>query len=189
MIYTSITNGRDRSREDIPCFTVPMGFKSHRMNAKVYKVLSHLFVQEDSIWVDGNIYPKRDEAVLLEKLLGEHDVAAFKHPWRKTVSEEVQCILGLGFIEEEMSKAFRAKYKKHLENDLFECGILLRRNNARVKAFNEIWWQLLNEFPPRDQITFPIAITMVPGLKVRRLEANIREHRFFDFRAHSSKAG
>lgn len=187
MIYTAIIAGRDKARTDIQCFTTPMGFSTGRMNAKVYKILSHLFVKGPSIWVDGNIFPKVKEERMLEKLLQGYDIAAFKHPWRSTVDEEVQTIVELKLVEPPLAKSFRERFVDYLSEPLFECGVLVRADNERVRDFNLRWWALLNEFPPRDQITFPVAIKDVPHLRVRMLDADVRHHKYFDFQAHAAK--
>ena len=184
MIYTSIFGRRDNLRLDIPCFTTPLGFAMPSMNAKAYKVLSHLFVPQDSVWVDGNIFTKAKESDILDRLLGEHDLAAFKHPWRDTPAQEAQTVIEMGIANKYNVDLMLQLFPQLEKLPLYECGILLRRNNDLVRQFNEEWWRLINLFSSRDQITFPLAIERTPKLKVRRIEANLREHKFFDFHGH-----
>ena len=55
-IYTAIVGGKDPIRTDIKCFTDYDQFRRPVMNAKIFKILSHKFIDTDlSIWVDGNI--------------------------------------------------------------------------------------------------------------------------------------
>lgn len=178
MIYTAICGKIDPPRNDVECFTGNYGFTSDRMNAKIYKVLAHLFFTDDNVWVDGNIYPRKPEAELVEQLLGEHDIAAFKHPFRKDAMAEYNEIKVLKHPYRGMGWYL----EKATQKPLVECGVLLRRNNERVRRLNEIWWSLICRFTERDQVSFPCAAAMVPGLKLRVIDANLRECEWFEYR-------
>jgi hypothetical protein len=108
------------------------------MSAKIFKVLSHLYWEETTVWLDGNIFPLLPEWELVARCLSDADIALFKHPFRKNIMDEYREIKGLGLIAER--PAFPTGF---VDNRLFECGVMLRRHNAAVTRFNEIWWSLI----------------------------------------------
>lgn len=186
MIYTAIVGGRDPSRSDIHCFTGEAGFKSPRMNAKIYKVLPHHFLRVPwSIWVDGNIFPKVPHEIIVRELLSGADIAFFRHPYRRSVAEELALIQqhNLG-AEDNRLEGFSANYP--LETyPLFEGGIILRRHNPAVAQFNEHWWALICRYSGRDQLTLPIAMRDSEAeVQFKVIECNLREHWAFDFVPH-----
>ena len=80
--YTAIWGKRDPIRKDILCFTEKDGgkFVTPCMNAKQFKVLSHLYVDADvSIWMDGYVKPKVPVETLAA-MLGDADMVVFRHP-------------------------------------------------------------------------------------------------------------
>lgn len=181
MIYTSIFGNIDPPRIDVLCLGT-----SNRMNAKVYKVLSHLFTPpEPTLWVDGNIFPLIAEGEILSKMLCDADLALFRHPFRKNPLEEARELV---VTKSECSGLFRfveyygEAYLSALP--LYECGILARRPTEATRRFNEIWWNLISKWSVRDQVTCPIAIAE-SRIKINVIEANIRHHRMFRYVEHA----
>jgi len=113
------------------------------------------------------------------------DMSLFRHPYRTNVYQEA-VELGESKMEEKSKiDAFIKHFgKSFLENlPLYECGILVRRNNPACVKFNEEWWRLINKWSVRDQITCPIAIAS-SGIKVNVIKFNLRQHRLFRYESH-----
>ena len=56
-VYSAVTNGYDKlnNSNNRKIFSNFSKFKDPRLNAKIYKVLSHRYIDADySIWIDGN---------------------------------------------------------------------------------------------------------------------------------------
>jgi len=157
MIYSSITNSKDDPRTDVKCFTDYNRFKGGRMNAKIYKILSHLFIDEEySVWIDGNLILKVGEEELI-KLLGDKDVAVFRNPYKNSVYEEaVECIRleldNKDIIRQQIRKYTKERFVSH---DLGACFLIIRRHTEEVKRLNERWWAEVCRHSSRDQISFP----------------------------------
>lgn len=173
MIYTAVTS-RDAVRTDIKCFTekVYTEFKRPVLNAKIFKVFPYDFIDTDySIWVDGNIFPLVEDKRIVE-LLGDADMALWKHPTRTTVEEE------LGAIKHyypEMS-LYAENYWLRLQKEgfkddlgLYECNVLIRRHNEPIKQFMALWWEQITRWCSRDQMSFPYCLSKVP-IKLKVIE-------------------
>ncbi len=184
MIYTALSGNIDKPREDIKCFTTDVFF-DERMNAKLFKVLSHKFTSGTSIWVDANIELLIPEDRLINEWLDGYDMAVFKHTFRKDVYEEGELCSRLypeysDKIDEQM-----VRYKEEgFEGGIMaECGVLVRRNNPTVNQFNEAWWAEICRWSPRDQISFPYVASKFP-IKINYINGNVRQHNYFKYTKH-----
>jgi len=179
MIYTSIFGTLDPPRTDIQCFG-----GDNRWNAKVFKILSHLWCDEPCLWVDGNIFPLSPEAEILDSMLQDADIGVFKHPYRNTPTEELKVLVAGDILPQAQADNMMNEYGSALDTlPLYEAGIIARRPTDAVKRMNETWWKLVRRWSIRDQITFPIAVAE-SGIKLHVVEANLREHPMFKYVPH-----
>ena len=188
MIYTAIVGSLDQPRNDITCFGDVGMFKRPVMEAKRYKILSHLFFDDTTIWVDGNIFPLIPPEQLVDEFLGDADMAVWKHPQRDCIYDEVPNILGLGGDRGHMVEAQSEHYKKmgHPAHwGLGECNVILRRNNEKVRSFCNEWWSEICRWSARDQMSFPYLLRLHPELKVNFIEGNVRNHPYFRYVPHT----
>lgn len=170
MIYTAVSGGRDNIRTDIKCFTDYDRFNTGRMNAKIYKVLSHLFVDGLwSVWIDANLFLKVSEKELIE-LAGDSDMAVFKNPYRKNIFDEGMECIRLGLDDEETISEQLLRYKNEgfdiNGSGLGACFLIIRKNTPEINRLNEKWWAEICRGSSRDQISFPY----VYGDKVKYLD-------------------
>lgn len=189
-VYTAITGGRDEPRSDIKCFTEYSEFKRPVMNAKIYKILSHQYIDTDiSIWVDGNIFLLIDKEKLVEEFLGEADMVMFRHPLRKTVWDEFSVLeeddrFKNDYLQSQLAKQ-KAYYKKFLSGDcpIWECNFIIRRRNDRVINLMNKWWAEICKWNWRDQVSFPY-IVRNSDIKLKTINSNIRDNKFFKHIEH-----
>lgn len=186
MIYTAITNGKDNKRTDIKCFIKYNKFTEPRRNAKIYRILSHKFIDEEyALWVDGNIDLKVTEQELID-LMGDKDVLAFKHPYGRDClyQEAEECKrLGLDYpelIDEQIARYRAEGFKEH--QGLWQTGVLLRRQTEEVQRLNEKWWAELCLGSMRDQISFPYIF--YGKIKEIVIEGDPFNNRWFQKRPH-----
>ena len=133
-------------------------FKDQRREARMYKALPHLFLPgaTTSIWHDGTIGLK----VLPEDVvgfLGDHDVAAFQHPWHNTLTEEAAAIVREGkakrsAVREQLSAYTDKGYP--VSRAPFATGVLIRKHTGAITALNNAWWAEMTRFTLRDQLSF-----------------------------------
>lgn len=187
--YTAIVGDFDKPRYDVKCFTDKMGFVLDVMNAKIYKALPHKFINADvSIWLDGNIYLNTEKEKVAE-LLGDYDMAVFKHPSRTNVYEEAEAIKYFypsEFIKEQVDYQIACYKEAGVPTDIpmAECGMIIRQHNDIVQAFNEAWWAEICRFSFRDQLSFPVVASMFPTIRIKYLDDNVRTHEFFRYIPH-----
>jgi len=193
MIYTAIIGGKDADRTDgVKQFSENKLFYDPRMSARMYKALSHRFVEgSHTVWVDGNIYPKVLERKIIQ-LLGDQDMAVFKHPTRNSYEEEIKaCENFEKDSPDTMRKQVEGYRKRGFDvtpggHRLLAGGIIIRKNKPSVNAFNEYWWAEVCTKSKRDQLSLPWVIWRTK-VNCKVLEMDIRNNEFFEFRNHLIK--
>ena len=191
MIYTAIVGGKDAERTDgVKCFTENKLFYDPTMAAKIYKILSHRFIDTPySVWVDGNIYPKVSEEEIL-KLMGPQDMAVFKHPKRLSYEDELNaCETYQNGDKAIMTRQVEGYKKRGFEinssngNRLLAGGIIIRKNKPPINAMNEYWWAEICTKSRRDQLSLPWVIWKLK-INCKVIEMDIRNNQYFEFRNH-----
>ena len=152
-------------------------FKDNRRNSRVPKILSHQFIDtEYSIYIDGNISLLKPPELLVNRYLKDHDIALFKHNLRDCIyNEALKCAkAGLDdpeVIIEQVSAYEKKGYGKN--KGLCECGVMLRRNSAKLREFENTWWSEYTRHSVRDQISFMYAVDSV-GIRVNMIDMQWR---------------
>ena len=62
------------------------------------------------------------------------------------------------------------------DNQLFETGILMRRNCDSIKRLNELWWKELDTGSVRDQLSFPYVLWKNPDVRINAIEETFVSH-------------
>ena len=188
-VYTSITAGKDKPREDILALSGYNKFVSPVMNAKIYKVLAHKYLDCDiSLWLDGNIYLNVQPEQLVEEWLGDADMAIFEHYHHWKMSKEVEVIKSIfknrtPWVRDEVQEQLE-HYKDYRDMDLFMGGMILRKHNERTKRFNEAWWAEICRWSQRDQLSLPVILKQFPDLKVNVIKGSIKNHPYLRYETH-----
>jgi hypothetical protein len=125
------------------------------------------------IWLDSSMQLTRPDSVSwFIKQLGDKDIAFFKHPWRKTVKDEVD------FIEERLKindPYITPRYKNGLhkefleaygDNDLYASPVFTYKTSG-TKALWE-WWTLQSRYYTCDQVALSqalkdVQVAVLPG--------------------------
>jgi hypothetical protein len=161
-MYTSITGDYDPPRNDVEVFSEYNQFKDPRLNAKIYKILPHLFFDvKYSIWVDGNMFPKISKEELIDLLAGK-DIAVIRHSERNCLYKEADLCLATAknHINPDTQPLVDQVARYRTENfpegaGLAVCGMLIRRHTDTIKRLNEQWWSEICSGSFRDQVSFP----------------------------------
>lgn len=210
VVYTAIFGGKDKLREvnpvsgvDYVCFTNDRSLRSGcwkivvaeddpappRMRAKIAKILPHRYFPdyEYSLWVDGTHTPAVDPRYLVVKYLKTNDIAMFRHPVRDCLYDEMDACLkynkgNAADIRRQRDRYREEGYPPH--NGLATCSIILRRHRSDhlVQAMED-WWEQINRFSERDQISFNyvkhrhrLNYTAIPG--------HVYNNHYFHFQPH-----
>ena len=191
--YTAITNSKDKPRTDIKVFSKYNKFKDPVMNAKIYKILPHKFLDCNiSVWMDGNIYLIKPIEDVIKGWLGDNDIAFFRHYKSKDLDWELKWIkyVWRGRNRKVYEEAIKQveHYKKiglPKQKDMAMGGFIIRRHIPLVKQFNEAWWSEICKWGQRDQLSLPMILKRFPKLKVNRINENIKTTPNLSYNKHS----
>ncbi len=184
VVYTAIFGGYDELKIpeyinehwDYVCFTDNPNLKSELFkiklvkplyenstkNARMVKLLSHLFLigYEFSLWIDGSVKLRGmniDEHI--DVRLSHNYIALHSHVVRSCVYEEEDaCSQAQKDSSDILSKqvAFYKNEGMPQEFGLFETAEIARSQYSKhVHELNAYWWQQLDRFSIRDQISLP----------------------------------
>lgn len=180
--YQVNTNAKDEViNQDYPCTQFIDSydkFKDPRRNSRIQKILSHkYFDSEYTIYADSNMKLLIAPEVLIERYMQGYDMALFKHS-RGCIYKEALVVAQLGMDDVETI----IEQAKHYEDigfpkdiGMLQGGFIIRRNNDRVKRFNEAWWADYCRYSRRDQLSLMPAIDE-SGVKVNAIDLNWVDH-------------
>lgn len=177
VVYTAITGGRDKLKED-QCTEgarfiafldkeqesetwevrpAETQYPDARRNARAHKIVPHRYFEaEYSIWMDGTGRLHVPAAEVIERFLGDADMALATHP-TGCVYQEAEDVLRLGYDKKEVVEAQMNRYRQEgfPEKRGLSCTMLLiREHNATVQGICEEWWSELCSGSVRDQLSF-----------------------------------
>ena len=166
-------------------------FEQKTKNARMIKLLSHIFLinYDFSLWIDGSVKIRgRNIDELIEKHKNDY-IALHKHIKRDCVYDELKACLGLKKDNSEiMTKQIETYQKEGLPEN---CGIaetaeiLRKQRNENTKKLNTLWWNELNKYSIRDQLSFPYVVWKY-GFKYGIMEKNQWLDAYFTMHKHSS---
>jgi hypothetical protein len=131
-------------------------------NAKHHKVMIHAWVDcEISLWLDSNITLFKPPTQLVEQYLQDCDICTFTHWGRQCIYQEADTCSQLGLDDPEIIRKQMEKYR--IEgypemNGLNAGGFILRRHTKEVAEFNRFWWDQINQYSKRDQLSLNYCI-------------------------------
>jgi hypothetical protein len=191
-VYTSISNYKDLPRDDIKVFSDYNKFVSPVMNAKIYKILPHKFLDCDiSIWVDGNIGLLKPLEWYVENWLTDNDIVFFKHYKSKSLEWELKWIKYKFNRRSQISidADEQVKYYEKIglpgKEDMAMGGFIIRRHTPVVERFNEAWWAEICRWGQRDQLSLPMVLKRFPALKVYRVNEDIKNNQYLKYNEHN----
>ncbi|XP_022876150.1 uncharacterized protein LOC111394529 isoform X1 [Olea europaea var. sylvestris] len=176
-----------------------------RRNGKVPKILTHrLFPQAQySIWIDGKMELIVDPLLILERYLwrGKHTFAIAQHKHHRNIYEEADANkrrkrYARPLIDLHM-KIYRCEGmepwnpNKGTVSDVPEGAIIIREHTALNNLFSCLWFNEVNLFTPRDQLSFGYVVYRLGGLFKNFMFPNCEYYSIFILhphtREHSSK--
>jgi len=129
------------------------------MTNRLYKIKPHLYLPnyKASIYVDSNIKILKDPIGLFNNYLKSSNLLAIKHIERNCLySEALSCITN-GITDYNLTLKQMLSYANEgypVNNSLCENRILIRAHNEKeVISIMEMWWDELNTWTQRDQLS------------------------------------
>ena len=159
-----------------------------RQAARFYKALPHVWLSDAdiTIWLDANVTLLVDPARLIDEWLGDAQIAVTRHPSRNCAYGEADaCDRKRKAAHKELGRQKKA-YRDAgfpLNWGLAETRCVIRRNTPDVARFNAQWWEQIETFTVRDQVSFPFAAWKT-GVSVNYVDAWIPGHPWFRYHEH-----
>ena len=185
-VYTCIIGGYDQLKEPLftsesieyICFTNNVNVKSPNWKivlvqneqglenvrlARYIKMFPEKFLQKGgtSVWVDAK-YEIKDDLREYIKLYGKtENILCYPHPVRDCIYQEADTCIKDKRIDFESMHYQVEQYKKNgypIHSGLYETGCIVRNHNDKeVQTLMQAWWNEIEKFTHRDQISFPYA--------------------------------
>ena len=215
VIYTALFGDYDELLEpverfdncDFICFTDNENLKSDLWDIKVvekvdlplnmmnrrYKLFPHEYLAEYkySIYIDANIRVNQDITFLIQKYLMNTNkfIAIPRHPHRKCFYDEAPLLIRAGRVSFiEIYKQYFAYRKLEYYGQIFltENNIILREhNNEKCINLMKDWWEELNKFTQRDQISLGYVI-FKNNVEITFMDENARSNDIFTIYKHNN---
>ena len=194
VIYTAITNEKDPPRKDVLSLSGYNKFANPVMNAKIYKILPHKFLDYDiCIWIDGNISLNVTPERLVDEWLGDADMAVMEHYRKKDIYWERMMLQSTfkhrtPWVVDDVKNQIAYYEKNNLipaREEMVMGGLIIRRNKPIVNQFNESWWAEICRWSQRDQISMPVIIKQFPEMRLNRVPGSIKNHPYLKYVDHA----
>jgi hypothetical protein len=129
--------------------------KARYLKTNPHKVLPN---HDISIWMDHCFEPIfTNTTEFLNKIhFSDSQVMSYSHSERNCTYKESEIVINrkLDYPQVVQSQISRYQNEGFPENyGLFETGLTIRKNNNEVNQFNEAWWNEINKFSGRDQLS------------------------------------
>ncbi|XP_058112895.1 probable hexosyltransferase MUCI70 isoform X3 [Magnolia sinica] len=139
-----------------------------RRNGKVPKILTHRLFPEAqyTIWIDGKMELIVDPLLILERYLwrGKHTFAIARHKHHQSIYEEADAIKRRKRYARPLIDLHMKIYRyegmepwnpmKNTLSDVPEGAVIIREHTALNDLFSCLWFNEVNLFTPRDQLSF-----------------------------------
>lgn len=219
VIYTAIVNSYDSIKlpekldkridyvlfTDKPAFDVgvykirPISYFNEDVikTARYIKTHPHLLLNEYdiAIWIDSNITIIGDIYPLINKFINsKNPVGAVRHPIRNNIYEEIEeCILRNKDHNSTLQKQV-SNYKKldFYHSDLIESNFMMFKvKNRQVHKFLNTWWEEIDKFSRRDQLSLNYSLlkNRINWHRILDRPESIRNHHLFAFTPHDLNQG
>lgn len=138
-------------------------FNNSNLNAKLYKVLPHLYFKCDySLWVDGSIEIYGNIMNLIDSHFNEKtDILLFKHKVRDCPYCEANIVISSKLANSTIVKSQMNKYRRNgfpLHKRFSQGGVILRKHSKKMEIFNLTWWGEICRHTQRDQLSLDYCI-------------------------------
>lgn len=131
--------------------------------SKYIKLFPNIFFEsyDFSIWVDGTTKIWADLYAYIDRLNG-NVIGMFDNPVHDCIYTEANFLIYYNRVPYELIRRQIADYRKEgypEHNGMYECTIIVREHNdLKCRKLMLEWWQQINRYSMRDQISFPYVL-------------------------------
>ena len=161
VVYSCVSGGYDPHWDDREYCEPSNRFTSHRLRAKVPKILPHLYFPDAdwTIWVDSNLELKMTGEEILD-YFGRASCGVHSHPERETINQEIAIC-----TKRQLDYVDAMEYHRDGENRLAACNLIVRQNHEVINCLSEKWWAQICAGSSRDQLSFPYTLGRIAEYK------------------------
>lgn len=132
-------------------------FGSHAKTARHYKILSTRYLQDAdaTVWHGGWLRLIKDPMNAVS-YLKKCDIAMEPHLERSCIYKEAAACINLGKVNEQNARKQMKEYRKDgfpRNYGLTSAFLIVRRNTPRIAELEELWWEQIDKFTIRDQLS------------------------------------
>ena len=139
-------------------------------------------------WIDDNLQLRVHLHEIVRSIFsGGDDLASFCHLERESTYDEAQIVQFLELDNGELVDRQMERYRSERlprRFGLLEAAIVVRRNTARVRQMNQLWWQEISHDSHQDQLiaryalwTSNLTYCTLPGSRGRSRMCRSYPHR------------
>jgi len=142
-----------------------------------------------SLYMDSTVELRVGPRELIQYLEPDSDIAVFRHPDRDCAYQEGRVCMRAGMADHDVVREQLAYYRAAglpPGNGLWAGTFVLRRHTPRMRVFSETWWQEVDVFSCRDQISFPYVAWMM-GTRVSVFPGGLRCNELMTWRRHDER--
>ena len=161
--------------------------------ARYVKTHPHTLLGEydTTLWIDASVLIKSNYIYQRIDDLYKQNVflACHIHPERDCIYDEMFTVLDNKLETEEIILRWGHELRKHQyprHNGLCETGILFRVNEERMAEFNERWWNCIEIYSRRDQLSFNLVLSLlrIPFESILPSNVPVRESDHIEINSH-----
>ncbi len=134
------------------------------------------------LWHDAAFRMDSDPEEVVELALTDNNMVAFKHPDRSQIEDEAERIAHWGMVPLEAMKRQCVTYRGEgfRQKAITSTGFCVRRRNAQIRAFNELWWAEVQRWGWRDQMSVDYSLWRT-RVQPAYIEGHYRDNPFARF--------
>lgn len=142
---------------------IPGTFPSKQIESRYPKMHPHVLLKDYdySVYVDANIQIKNEIFYehVLKKIESKTLLAGVKHPFRNCAYDEAYVVFSYGLEKSPITIIREMRFLKHEKfpekYGMFEANIILRNHHSeKIIAQCEEWWNMINKYSKRDQLSY-----------------------------------
>lgn len=113
-----------------------------------------------TLWHDAAFRLECDPQAIAVALLSDSNMVALKHPHRDQIEDEAVAIDKWGYVPMPTMQAQIASYRAEgfTQSHITSTGLCFRRTTEHLAAFNAFWWQQVQQWGWRDQMSVDYAM-------------------------------
>ncbi len=159
--------------------------------ARYIKTHPQLFLKDyrHSIWMDANLQICKSVPDFVELFLEDAQILTFVHPERNCIYREAEECIAMKKDDESLINRQIERYRKEgypENNGLVMTNVLYRRHSDAVKAFDDLWWNEIENESRRDQLSFNY-VAWKSGTPYDSCGLHAYRNRFFRYNSHLNK--